>query len=119
MERDKLFYLFEAGIEGAKENVVKYLKDMDERKGQGYEINKEDFFKELIEKTFKGFTDNLPFPEKILAKAFLSMSWPKTMDFIYSTIESSYETVLKLGKNDDGSFKDTKGTVISALLKYL
>lgn len=110
-EKSMLPYLFEAGIQGATESVKKYLKEN--------EINSDNSFKETVEKTLKGFANSLPFPERAIAKTILSMPWSGTMDLIYNGIESSYESALKLGKNDDGSFKNTMDTIVSLLVKYL
>lgn len=111
--------LFKVGFYGALENVKKYVEDWEKKKEHGYDISKEDFIKGMIDNSFKGFTDALPFPQRTIAKTLLSMSWPNTINFVYSGVESFYETLLELGKNEDGTFKDTEETIINILMKYL
>jgi hypothetical protein len=70
--------------------------------------------KDFIEETFdiivKKYTEG-SIEKRLLINALMSLPWSET-------IKIAYGVLLDLGRDDDGSYKSTKDTLLGSLSKY-
>jgi len=106
---NSLAFLVYKAIEGAM-NAAEEIK-IGEKAG----IYQKKFSKNFIEDTFnlllKKYTEG-SIKRKILFNAVMSLPWSDTVKLVY-------DIFLDFGKNEDGSYKNTKDTLLSSLKKYL
>lgn len=106
---NSLAFLVYKAIEGAT-NAAEELK-----MGKNTGIYETKFSKNFIEDAFnllmKKYTDG-SVKKKIFLNAVMSLPWS-------DAVKLAYDVLLDLGKNEDGSYKNTKDTLLSNLEKYL
>ena len=106
---NSLAFLVYKGIEGAM-NATEEV-----RIGKNAGIYDKKFSKGFIEDTFnllvKKYTEG-SVKRNIFLNAMMSLPWSDTVKLLY-------DVMLGFGKNEDGSFKNTKDTLLGSLTKYL
>jgi len=106
---NSLAFLIYKGVEGAI-NAAEEIKI-----GKNVGIHNKKYSNKFIEDTFellvKRYTGG-SIKRKIFFKALMTLSWDDVADLIYNSI-------LPLGKKEDGSYKNTKDTLLDTLKKYL
>lgn len=106
---NSLAFMIYKAIEGA----TGAAEEMKIAKNAG--IYQKKFSKNFIEDTFnllmKRYTEG-SIKRKIFLNAVMSLPWS-------DTAKLAYETLLGLGKNEDGSYMNTKDTILGSLKKYL
>jgi hypothetical protein len=105
---DALIFIIYRGIDGA-------MGAWEEYKTNGKNIAGPKYAKKEMEAALKGvfkkYLEKLPLSQKIAIKAFLSLSWS-------DVAKHFYDTILEIGKKDDGSYKNAEDTLFDILKKY-
>lgn len=106
---NSLAFLIYKGIEGAI-NAVEEIKI-----GKNVGIYDKKFSNKFIEENFelliKKYTEG-SIKRKIFFKVLMALSWDDVATLIYNSI-------LPLGRKEDGSYKKTRDTILDTLKKYL
>jgi len=108
-DADALIYVISGAVDGALNRLEEY--DIGKKTFQYGNPLKKNTDK-IIKKILQSFVDDLPFKEKILVKAALSLPWSVTTKMFY-------DALLEFGKNEDGTDKATFETVLDAVKKYV
>ena len=96
----------------AVEGVTNAAEEIKQGKSTGYEKNfSKDFMENAFEHLVKKYTEG-SIKKKILLNAVMSLPWSETLKI-------AYDILLCLGKNDEGSYRNTKDTLLGSLQKYL
>ena len=106
---DSLAFLAYKAIEGAI-NAAEEIKIGGKAGIQGKKFS-ENFIEETFNMLMKKYTEG-SIKRKVLFNATMELPWSDTLKF-------AYDTLLGLGKNGDGSYKNTKDTILGSLKKYL